>query len=873
MARTPLLIVDVSAVEKGKGFSTLLRCKKADGDNVILRVNECKPKFWTTKPKAEHPPLTNLPDVVSVKNSEKTTIQGEPLYEVEVTTPWAMREVRDYFYPHYCADAQWSSLVRWIYGWRAVIEVDLEEYGTTLRPFHIHESETPASDFNLDLLYWDIETEDCLDTETPEGRVVSIAIYDEKTGMHEIATCAPTSERMVQRFMSSQEALHSVVEHTVPIPPVNADKVRVISFDDEDLDQREADLFNWWHQCLKRYNPDVIAGQNIKGYDIPYMINRGRIIKRTLDKKVPDLSYMRKLPQFDTKIAYAEQVQGAAATTGAASLSWMATSTLGYGKVARTRITDLMVKDPMMLAVYNAWDNVVAARCMEKLDLLPFYIMKTAYHNSTLHKSHSNMMLVEDMMGHLLWDQDIVMPSAKVVADNMPEGGIEQGGFVMDAPTGIWRNAFELDNSMEYPSAIITGNFGPDTKVNPDDYPDGYPFPVTVTKGGRVYRRDIPSIMATVLRNLATARQELKNQMRTEKDKDRLMVLDRQQRVMKENMNSWYGVLGSGRTEKTKNRPFRLADPEIGSDITETAREHNDWNKRFINKRTLWYCENGVYTHKDYIPPSLVGMEVRFTTLYQDTDSCKVAIANHDELEKAIRPFTEDDVMNMAEILCNELNESFDDFVFECLNVKKNEYFNIKPDAYYKRYFQWGVKKRYAYLDYNDKHGYRGVEMRRSSTPPIVKQVQQEMFDAILNGAGRVEIGAIVRDAVERMLDTERTPSIDFGQPFGVKKTGTFAHKAAMWSNNNIGTEFDLGDKPCVYFAKSADKPLPENRRVAIEWGESPDDFGIVVDREMTIETMFANSNSFAAILGALGTSWKRCISGVGVSTMGEWFS
>ena len=81
---------------------------------------------------------------------------------------------------------------------------------------------------------------------------------------------------------------------------------------------------------------------------------------------------MRRMPTFDTKIAYAEQVQGAGATTGQASLSWMAHSTLGYGKVPRTRITDLMVKDPMMLAVYNAWDNVCAERCMQKLDLLRF---------------------------------------------------------------------------------------------------------------------------------------------------------------------------------------------------------------------------------------------------------------------------------------------------------------------------------------------------------------------------------------------------------------------------------------------------------------------------------------------------------------------
>jgi DNA polymerase elongation subunit (family B) len=868
----PLLIVDIAPVSEGNRWYTAIRGKTLKGETKILKVYGCKPKFWTARDKSELPDWSLLPAVKSVKYCDKTTIQGEPLMEVTVHTPWNIREVRDFFYPHYSADVHWSSLVRWIYGWRAVIEVDTEKDWNNLRPVNIHDSKVEANEFNLDLFYFDIETEDCLDTETPEGRVVSIAFYDEKSGIHEVGTIAPTSERLVVSFLTQKETLESVVEMTADtIPPIDSDKVKVTNFDYADLDEAEEKLLCWWHDKLNEYNPDVIAGQNIKHYDIPYLINRSKICQKN-GWKTPDLRYMKNLPFFDTKIAYAEQVQGAAATTGAASLSWMAMNTLGYGKVPSNRITDLMEKDPMMLAVYNIWDNVVAARCMEKLDLLPFYIMKTAYHNSTLHKSHSNMMLVEDMMAHLLWDENIIMPSAKVVADNMPEGGIEQGGFVMEAPVGVWRNAFELDNSMEYPSAIITGNFGPDTKVNPADYPDGYPFPVTITKGGRVYRRDKESIMATVLRNLASARQSLKDQMKTEKDSERLMVLDRQQRVMKENMNSWYGVLGSGRTEKTKNRPFRLADPDIGSDITETAREHNDWNKRYINERTLWFCDEGVYIEKDYIPPSLMAMELRFGTLYQDTDSCKVAILNHDEVEAAIRPFTEEDVIDMANILCKELNESFDDFVKECLNVDKNEFFNIKPDAYYKRYFQWGVKKRYAYLDYNNKKGYRGVEMRRSSTPQIVKDIQQAMFEEILNGAGRVEIGQLLRDMVDDLLNPDITPSMNFGQPFGVKKKGTFAHKAAMWSNENLGTEFDLGDKPCIYFVKSAEKPIPNNRRIAIEWGDNPDDYNVVIDREMTIQTMFAESNSFRKILAALGTNWERCMSGVGVSSMGEWF-
>lgn len=867
--REPLLIVDVAVDGDKKTWSTVLRCKNRNGQTVKLRVHGCRPKFWTAKPYDSLPRTSHVDGVVDVKHSDKTSVDGIELMEVEIESPFHYREVRDFYYPHYAADAKWSSVVRWLYGWEAVIEVDTSKDLDNLRPVNIHHSEVPASDFTLDLLYFDIETADSLDMENAPEPVVSIAIFDVKTGMHEIATTAPTSERLVKRFMASQEALESVVEHENPIPPVSKDKVKVINLDDPDPIQRETDLFKWWVSVLKRYDPDVLAGQNIKGYDIPYLINRSRLHL----KDAPNLGFMRRMPTFDTKIAYAEQVQGAAATTGAASLSWMAHSTLGYGKVPRTRITDLMVRDPMMLAVYNAWDNVCAARCMEKLDLLPFYIMKTAYHNSTLHNSHSNMMLVEDMMGHLLMKEDVILPSVQVVVSSMPEGGIEQGGFVMDAPVGVWKNAFELDNSMEYPSAIITGNFGPDTKVIEADYPDGFPFPVTKTRGGRFYRRDKESIMARVLRGLASARQALKDEMRTESDSDKLLLLDRQQRVMKENMNSWYGVLGSGRTEKTRNRPFRLADPEIGSDITETARLHNDWNKHYINKRTLFFTDSGVYPEKDYIPASHGYMELRFTTLYQDTDSCKVSIANHDEVEKAIRPFTEEDVKDMADILCRELNKSFDDFVKETLNVDNNEFFNIKPDAYYARYFQWGVKKRYAYRDFKGKHGYRGVELRRSSTPNVVKTVQQALFDCILDGGEAVEVGALIREHYEIMKNPEKTPQIDFGQPFGVKKKGTFAHKAAMWSNDNIGTEFDLGDKPMIFFAKSAPAPLPTNRRIAIEWGDSPDDYDIVIDRDMSIDKMFADSNSFAAILGALGTTWDRCVTGVGTTTLDSWFS
>ena len=858
-----------------------IRVKDDEGKSSVLSVKNCIPRFWTEK----NPTELRLPATIKTKMSDYKSIAGVPLWEVRAKKPSQLREIREVLFPSYCADVPFANLVRWIYDWTAVIEVNMEVAPSELRPIHIRPSNRDASDFKLDAIYFDIETADSLDTEETPERVVSIAIWDEKTDTHEVATIVHTSERQVQRFCSSQEALHSVVEHTNDIPPLIAERVKVINIEGEDDDEREAGLLWWFKHRLEHYDRDLIAGQNIIDYDIPYLRNRCKNQRRKMEREYsgsppvwatyPKLFTKRRglMPPFDTKKVYAEQVQGAAATTGAASLSWAATNTLGYGKVPRTSIKEMMKNDPMMLAVYNIWDNVCAGRTMAKLDLVSFYQAKVAFHNSTIHHAHSNMMLIEDMMGHLLKERNVVMPSLDTVRAQNADRRITQGGFVMEAPSGVWRNALEVDNSMEYPSVIITCNADPSTKVKEEDYPDGFPFAVARTPAGRIYRQDKEGLMPNFLRKLASEREILQaNMVDAEEAGDYELAekLNKKQRVMKENMNSWYGVLGSGQTEKTRQRPFRMTDPEIGSDITEIARLHNDWNKHFIQRSSLWYSKDGVFP--DRLDDGDGWLELRFKVLYQDTDSCKMAIENHDEAEKVIRPFTDSDIFSVGNILCKRLNDSYHQFVQETVGVEKNEFFRVKPDAYYARYFQWGVKKRYAYVDFNGKRGYRGVEMRRSSAPKIVKDAQQVIFDSILNGATKTELNQIIRDIEVNMLG-EGTSDVDFGQPMGIKKEGTQAHKAAMWSNKNLGTQFALGDKPMLFIAQSTPNGLPSNRIVAVEWGDDPSSLGVVVDRKASIKKHFADSNSFAQIFGALGTSWESAIAGMSQTNMDDWFS
>jgi len=228
--------------------------------------------------------------------------------------------------------------------------------------------------------------------------------------------------------------------------------------------------------------------------------------------------------------------------------------------------------------------------------------------------------------------------------------------------------------------------------------------------------------------------------------------------------------------------------------------------------------------------------------------------------------------MSCANIITKILNDSFDEFVQTTLGVPKNEFFRVKPDAFYARYFQWGVKKRYAYVDYEGNHGFRGVEMRRSSSPQVVKSMQEQLFKQILDGKSRTEINSLIRDIESNMLDPTQISDADFGQPMGVKKEGTQAHKAAMWSNKNLKTSFTIGDKPVIFVASATKNGLPSNRLVAIEWGDDPSEYGIVVDRIESVEKFFVRSASFKQILSALGTSWESARAGMSQTNMGDWF-
>lgn len=242
-------------------------------------------------------------------------------------------------------------------------------------------------------------------------------------------------------------------------------------------------------------------------------------------------------------------------------------------------------------------------------------------------------------------------------------------------------------------------------------------------------------------------------------------------------------------------------------------------------------------------------------------------------VERDYREVTIEDVRSCANILCHLLNDSFDDFVKQTLQIDKNEFFRIKPDAYYDRYFQWGAKKRYAYMDDAGVIGYRGVEIRRSNAPALIKEFQRRLLDSVLSGGSKTEANAIVRQFA---LDVETMDEEDFGKPMGLqtRNESTQQWKAALWSNKHLGSAFDIGSKPKLYYISTSIKTgLPTSRLVAFDWGEKPSDAGMTVDRTKSVQRHVADSNSVKAMLAALGTSWEAALAGMSQSTMEDWFA
>ncbi|MDO5846118.1 MAG: DNA polymerase domain-containing protein, partial [Methanocorpusculum sp.] len=289
--------------------------------------------------------------------------------------------------------------------------------------------------------------------------------------------------------------------------------------------------------------------------------------------------------------------------------------------------------------------------------------------------------------------------------------------------------------------------------------------------------------------------------------------------------NSYYGVSGFAR--------FRLYDREIGAAVTS------------VGRAIIQHTRNTIMKH---------GYEV----IYGDTDSCFVQL-----------PATSlEETMKIARMLEAELNTSYPTFSKETLGADVN-YFSIKFEKIYRRFFQGGVKKRYAgQLVWKegqevDKIDIAGFEMKRSDSSAITREVQETVLEMILKGNGKDDVKAYLPTVVTDYR-AGKYPLDKAGIPSGINKSlDDYARldshgRGAKYANEYLKANFKRGSKPKRIYIKRSLKPdvYPNTDVVCFEYPDQVPKDAFEIDWDTMLEKTI--QAPLTRIFDALGWDWDE---------------
>ena len=500
--------------------------------------------------------------------------------------------------------------------------------------------------------------------------------------------------------------------------PAGGDAAPVHLLPDEDAVLR---AFLAW---VADYDPDLIIGWNVTGFDLRFLEARCRLhgIEFALGR---DRGRARVL---DGAVATA-RVPGRVVLDGIEghraafwgfedeSLGAVARALLGRDKLIspdRNRvdaIRELHETDRLALAAYNLEDCRLVRAIFDHTRLIDFMVERSRITGLALGRTGGSVAAFDHLYLPRLHRRGRVAPD---IGAALAGGGESPGGHVLDSRPGLYRNVALLDFKSLYPSIIRTFRIDPLGLAEPGRDPvPGFAGGVFAREGG---------ILPDLIAELWAHRDEAK------RSGDEPF-----QHAVKILMNSFYGVLGA--------RGCRFFDPRLASSITMRGHEIIRRSKTFIEGE---------------------GFEV----IYGDTDSLFVLLGD--------RPGAREVAAALAERLNGWWRATLaeEHRLESCLEVEFESLFErfLMPTL---RGAAKGTKKRYAGLVRNGGGAgpeivFKGLETVRTDWTPLARRFQRELYrkvfldepyedyvratcDALL--AGELDAELVYRKRLRRPLD------------------------------------------------------------------------------------------------------------------------
>ncbi|XP_051632646.1 DNA polymerase delta catalytic subunit, partial [Manacus candei] len=381
----------------------------------------------------------------------------------------------------------------------------------------------------------------------------------------------------------------------LPCAPLRGAAVR--SFD------TERDLLQSWAEFVRIVDPDVITGYNIHNFDLPYLIERAKVLQV---ESFPYLGRVRGVPSGVRDAAFQSRQlgrrEGKVVTTPGRvtmdmlqvllrehklrsySLNAVSAHFLHEQKedVPHGIITDLQNGDPQTrrrLALYCLKDAVLPLRLLEHLMTLVTQVEMarvTGVPLSYLLTRGQQVKVVSQLLRQAM-QEDLLLPVVK------PEGGEDfEGATVIEPLKGYYDVPIAtLDFSSLYPSIMIAHNLCYTTLLppggaqrfglGPSDFirtPTGQLFVTPPVRRG---------VLPRVLEGLLAARSRVKAALAQEQDPARRQVLDGRQLALKVSANSVYGFTGA--------QAGRLPCLEISQSVTGFGRQMIERTKQLVEEK------------------------------------------------------------------------------------------------------------------------------------------------------------------------------------------------------------------------------------------------------------------------------------------------
>ncbi len=449
----------------------------------------------------------------------------------------------------------------------------------------------------------------------------------------------------------------------------------------------EAAVLRAFLAWIADYDPDLIIGWNVAGFDLRFLEARCRLhrVGFTLGR---DGGPARIL---DGAVATA-RVPGRVVLDGIEghraafwgfedeSLGAVARELLGRDKLIapdRNRvdaIRELHATDRLALAAYNLEDCRLVRDIFDRTRLVDFMVERSRITGLALGRTGGSVAAFDHLYLPRLHRRGRVAPD---VGAGGAGTGESPGGHVLESRPGLYRNVALLDFKSLYPSIIRTFRIDPLGLAEPGADPvPGF--------AGAAFARE-RGILPDLIAGLWARRDEAK------RTGDQPF-----QHAVKILMNSFYGVLGA--------RGCRFFDPRLASSITMRGHEIIRRSKAFIEDE---------------------GFEV----IYGDTDSLFVLLGDRGGAREAATGLAERLNGWWGETLAGEHR------LDSCLEVEFETLFErfLMPTV---RGAAKGTKKRYAGLVDNGAGGaggtrrlvFKGLETVRTDWTPLARRFQRELY-------------------------------------------------------------------------------------------------------------------------------------------------